>query len=192
MKRMLMLLLIGCIVICAFGCEKKDSDCPPMPVSADSLEELFECLVIAKTGEYEKDKHNNKSSYAAHRLSEINVITVPNFNYEEYELKSVSIYEDQTYYTYYGNGDISSDYIQIMVSRIRGSFEAYMFKKEIEPVDGKYYDSLNNTWYIECNRYLVSVIFPQKNSAENFEFTEDVLSFTRYKVTETGVTEENK
>lgn len=192
MKRILMLLLVGCIVICAFGCEKKYSDCPPVEVYADSLEGIFKCLVIAKTGEYEKDKHNDKSSYEAHRLSEINVITVPNFNYGEYKLQGVGIHENQTFYTYHGKTDDIFDSIQISVSRIRGSFEVYMFKNELEPVDGKYYDSLNNTWYIECNRYLVSLRFPKEASAEDFEFTEDVLSFTRYKVTETGVTEEKK
>lgn len=67
-----------------------------------------------------------------------------------------------------------------------------MFEHEWESVDGKYYDSLNNTWYIETNRYLVSIEFPKEFSAEDFAFTEDVLSFTRYKVTETGVIETNE
>lgn len=94
MKRVLMLLLVGCIAMCAIGCEKKDSDCPPLGVEADSLDGIFECLVIAKTGEYEKDKRNYKNSYEFHKLGEINIITVPNFNYEKYELKSVVIYKD--------------------------------------------------------------------------------------------------
>ena len=192
MKRVLMLLLVGCIAMCAIGCEKKDSDCPPLGVEADSLDGIFECLVIAKTGEYEKDKRNYKNSYEFHKLGEINIITVPNFNYEKYELKSVVIYKDNVFYTYYGPTDDVFDSIDIVVSRIRGSFEVYMFEHEWESVDGKYYDSLNNTWYIETNRYLVSIEFPKEFSAEDFAFTEDVLSFTRYKVTETGVIETNE
>lgn len=173
------------------GCKKEQKyDVIYNPLDANSLDELFEHLVIAKVGNYDE---NDKSTYFHNEIGEFNEIVVPNVNLDDLTLHTISVYSGAYYYTYRHSSE-KEDLHTVNEFRIKFSRSEISFQNEVEnsylnSIDGKAYDPDLNAWLIDYNGNCIVMYFPTNYPAKDLEITDELLSFTRYKVTETGVVE---